>query len=96
MLRMQAYMAVIAMAGALTASALAQNDPPCRLGSYPFVYAGSWTFDAKAGAPFSATVIWSYDFKLADGNSIHAVQRTVQARDAAGRTRTETCRDSQH
>jgi hypothetical protein len=89
MLGMRICLAVVAIVGALTTNALAQNDPPCRLGFFPFAYAGGATLEAKAGTPFSATVKWTFDRRLADGNAIHAVERTVQARDSAGRTRIE-------
>lgn len=39
--------------------------------------------------PFSATVKSSFEQKLADGNAIHTVRVTRQARDSAGRTMTE-------
>jgi hypothetical protein len=40
-------------------------------------------------APFSGTVKRSFEQKLVDGNAIHTVQLTHQARDSAGRTMTE-------
>jgi hypothetical protein len=40
-------------------------------------------------APFSAIVKSSFEQKLADGNAIHTVTRSHQARDSAGRTMTE-------
>jgi hypothetical protein len=40
-------------------------------------------------APFSGTVKRSFEQKLVDGNAIHAVQLTHQARDSSGRTVTE-------
>jgi hypothetical protein len=70
-------------------SARAQNEPPCVPGSYPFVYAGAGTLAPKTGAPFSAKVKWTFDQRLSDGNVIHAVEWTRQARDSAGRARTE-------
>ena len=79
----------VAIAGALTTSAWAQKEPPCRLGSRPFnnvsgqLSAQTW---ARSGAPFSATVKWTFDQQLADGNAIHAIKLTRLARDSAGRT----------
>ena len=43
----------------------------------------------KANIPFSGVVKSSFEQKLADGNAIHKVTRTHQARDSAGRTMTE-------
>lgn len=40
-------------------------------------------------SPFSATVKSTFEQKLADGNVIHTVTRSHQARDSAGRTMTE-------
>jgi hypothetical protein len=40
-------------------------------------------------APFSAVVKSSFEQRLADGNAIHTVTRSHQARDSAGRTMTE-------
>jgi hypothetical protein len=82
----------VAIAGALTTSAWAQNEPPCRLGFRPFVGPSaelSATLPSRTGAPFSATVKWTLDLQLADGNAIHAIKWTRLARDSAGRTRFE-------
>jgi len=86
---MRGWFVAVAIAGALATSAWAQNEPPCRLGSFPFAYAGGASVLHKAGAPFSATVKWTFDHQLPDGNAIHAVEWTTQARDSAGRTRAE-------
>ena len=40
-------------------------------------------------APFSGVVKTTFEQKLGDGNAIHGVTRTHQARDSAGRTRVE-------
>jgi hypothetical protein len=69
--------------------AQAQDESTCIPGSYPYVYAGSGVLAPTPGAPFSANVKWTYDQQLADGNAIHTVEWTRQARDSAGRTRTE-------
>ena len=45
---------------------------------------------SRANAPYSATVKMTFDQKLPDGNSIHGVSISHQARDSAGRTRSET------
>lgn len=89
MLWVRGWIVAVSIAGALTTSAWAQNEPPCTLGSYPFAYAGGTSVLHKAGAPFSATVKWTFDHQLPDGNAIHAVDWTTQARDSAGRTRAE-------
>lgn len=67
----------------------AQDEPPCIPGSYPYAYAGLLTVAPTPGAPFSASVMWTFDQQLADGNAIHTVEWTRVARDSAGRTRTE-------
>jgi hypothetical protein len=41
-------------------------------------------------APFAATIKSTFEHKLADGNAIHSTIETHQARDAAGRTMTES------
>jgi hypothetical protein len=89
MLWVRGWIVAVSIAGALTTSAWAQNEPPCRLGSFPFAYAGGTSVPAKTSAPFSATVKWTFDRQLPDGNAIHAVEWTRQARDSAGRTRAE-------
>jgi hypothetical protein len=90
MLWVRGWLVAVAMAGALTMSASAQNGPPCTLGSFPFAYAATGaSIPVKTGTPFSATVRWTFDHQLADGNAIHAVEWTRQARDSAGKTRTE-------
>jgi hypothetical protein len=45
--------------------------------------------EGSKNAPFSGVVKSSFEQKLADGNTIHGVTRTHQARDASGRTMTE-------
>jgi hypothetical protein len=45
---------------------------------------------SRTNAPYSATVKTTFDQKLPDGNSIHGVSISHQARDSAGRTRSET------
>jgi len=44
--------------------------------------------EGSKNAPFSGIVKSSFEQKLADGNTIHGVTRTHQARDASGRTMT--------
>jgi hypothetical protein len=89
---LRGWFIAVAIAGALTTSARAQSEPPCRLGYRPFIGPSaelSATLPSRAGAPFSATVKWTFDLQLADGNAIHAVKWTRLARDSAGRTRFE-------
>lgn len=45
---------------------------------------------SRANIPFSGVVKLSIEQKLADGNAIHRVTQTRQARDSAGRTMNET------
>jgi hypothetical protein len=45
---------------------------------------------SRANAPYNATVKTTFDQKLPGGNSIHGVSISHQARDSAGRTRSET------
>lgn len=74
---------VVGVAGT---TALAQASNPCGV-----VGTGAMTHgDAyKANAPYSATVQTTHEQKLADGNAIHGSVTTHQARDSAGRTRSE-------
>jgi hypothetical protein len=45
--------------------------------------------ETQRNIPFSGTTKSSFEQKLADGNAIHTVRQTRQARDSAGRTMTE-------
>lgn len=63
--------------------------PACTPGSYPFAYASIGSIAMAAGAPFVASVEWTFEHKLADGNVIRASEWTTMARDSAGRTRYE-------
>jgi hypothetical protein len=65
----------------------AQVSTPCPvLGTNAMVYG----VESRSGAPYSATVKTTHDQKLSDGNAIHSVVETHQARDSAGRTWRET------
>jgi hypothetical protein len=90
---MRGWFVAVVIAGALTTSAWAQNEPPCRLGFRPFRNTSDELsaegVPSRTGAPFLATVKWTLDQQLADGNAIHAVKLTRLARDSAGRTRFE-------
>lgn len=97
MLWVRGCVIAVAGVGAMTTSAWAQSQPPCTFGSFPFVYAATGaSIPAKVGAPFSAIVSWTFDHQLPDGNAIHAVEWTTQARDSAGRTRTERAQGCTH
>jgi hypothetical protein len=45
---------------------------------------------SRNSPPFTATIKTTFEQTLAEGNAIHRVTRTHQARDSAGRTRQET------
>ena len=65
----------------------AQSATPCTLGLTNYF---SYSPSVKPGVAYSATVKASFEQKLADGNVTRAVIRTHQARDSAGRTRSES------
>jgi hypothetical protein len=67
-------------------AALAQAPNPCGVLGGGNVMAGN---AYKANVPYSATVQTTFERKLADGNAIHGSATTHQARDSAGRTRSE-------
>ena len=72
--------------GVAGTAALAQVPNPCGLVSVGArVYGSAY----KANVPYSATVLTTHELKLADGNAIHGSVTTHQARDSAGRTRSE-------
>jgi len=81
--------AVVAIGCAMVfgVSAGAQSGPcvtGAAMGGISYGIGGS-----QKSEPFSATVKLSFEQKLADGNAIHRVGVTRQARDSAGRTMTE-------
>jgi hypothetical protein len=65
----------------------AQSLTPCTLGLTNYFSYGP---SGKPGVAYSATLKATFEQKLADGNVIRAVIRTHQARDSAGRTRSES------
>lgn len=80
--------AVAAMALGITAEG--QSSDPCTLGVRPSIGFGMNSYRTGGSvAPFSGIVKSTFEQKLADGNSIHGVMRTRQARDSTGKTRTE-------
>jgi len=85
------WLVAVAIAVALAPSAQAQSEPPCRLGFRPFIngIAEINALRSSTDAPFSATVKWTFDQQLADGNAIHAAKSIRLARDSAGKTRLE-------
>jgi hypothetical protein len=83
--RLHRYAVVaIALAIGCVARANAQIEP-CVGGLISYGISNS-----KNSSPFTATIKTTFDQRLADGNAIHRVTRTHQARDSAGRTRQET------
>jgi hypothetical protein len=80
-------LAAIAFAMVVGAAAGAQTVPCVSGGLMGAITYGIQS--SKESAPFSGIVKTSFEQKLADGNAIHRVTRTRQARDSAGRTMTE-------
>jgi hypothetical protein len=86
--RLHSFMVTtIACAVVLGGSAVAQTVPCVSGGIVGAVSLGAG--QGMKNAPFSGTVETSFEQKLADGNAVHMVTRTRQARDSAGRTMTE-------
>ena len=85
------FAVVVLAAMALEMTAEGQSSAPCTLGVRNYVGFGMITSRGSGGTapPFSGTVKTTFEQKLPDGNSIHAVARTHQARDSMGKTRTE-------
>jgi hypothetical protein len=72
---------------ALTGSACAQSsEPACSVGINHFVGYGGMR---ENSLPFTATAKTTYEQSLPDGNEIRGYIYTHQARDSAGRTRSE-------
>jgi len=71
---------------ALVSGAPAQIAP-CTPGVTSYVGNGVIT---QVGAPYSATLVVTFDHRLGDGNLIHGVTRTLNARDSTGKARMET------
>jgi hypothetical protein len=76
----------IAISATMGATAGAQNSAPCGVVALGMM---AYTASVWRGGPYSATVKTTRDQTLADGNAIHMSATTHQARDAAGRTRSE-------
>jgi hypothetical protein len=77
----------IACAMVLGATAGAQSVPCVAGGGMAGVMIG--IAGPKDNVPFSGTMKTTFEQKLADGNAIHRVSHTHQARDSAGRTMME-------
>ena len=77
--------AVALALGAAGTVALAQAPNPCGVTGGSAMVGNFY----NANVPYSATVQTTFERKLADGNAIHGSAITHQARDSAGRTRTE-------
>jgi len=80
--------AALAVAVASGISARAQSDPCVTGGVMGFISYGIG--GSRDNIPFTGTVKTSFEQKLPDGNAIHRVYRTHEARDSAGRTMMET------
>jgi hypothetical protein len=73
--------------GVLGTAVLAQVPNQCAvMGVGAMMYGDAY----KPNAPYSATVQTTHEQKLADGNAIHGSVTTHQARDSAGRIRSES------
>jgi len=85
---MHRYLALVAIAAAsgLGTPLWAQGIAPCALGGGGSINYGVTT---RSNAPFTAVAKTAFEQKLADGNAIHTVTQTRQARDSAGRTMSE-------
>jgi len=83
-----AAVAVTAMALGMTAEG--QSSEPCTLGVHGYVGFGMNSYRTGGSTPpFSGVVKATFEQKLPNGNSIHGVTRTHQARDSMGKTRAE-------
>ncbi len=79
----------VAVAMTFGISASAQDDPCVSGGMISSIGMVYGVAGSKNPVPFSGTVKTSFEQKLADGNAIHTVRRSHQARDSSGRTMTE-------
>jgi hypothetical protein len=82
------YRLAVAAIAIASLAGMAQSNPPCTPGSFPYAYAGIG-IQNKTGAPYSATVKMTFEQRLADGNVLHGETLVKETRDSAGRTRRE-------
>jgi hypothetical protein len=80
------YVTIAGIVMAMGIAARAQSPAPCTLGITKYLGAASMLM---SGHPYSATIKETFEQKLGDGNSIHSVTRTKQARDSTGKTMSE-------
>jgi hypothetical protein len=79
--------AALAAVVILATAAKGQNTgAPCTVGLHSYFGFG---VSGQTGAPFTATIKTSFEQRLPDGNTIRGFTITHQARDSAGRTRSE-------
>jgi len=85
----QHHWKVVVIASAMVLGMPARTQTP--LCTVEMLAPSAWSpGGSRANAPYSATIKTTFDQKLPDGNSIHGVSISHQARDSAGRTRSET------
>ena len=87
--RVEVHNGLLLGAGILLLAAMpvrAQGNATCTGGNAFNVWYG---VNQKAGAPFSGTTKTTFEQTLADGNRIRSESTSFQARDSAGRVRTE-------
>ena len=89
--RISCRLMIAAVVMALGVTAEAQNSEPCTLGVHTAVGFGmiSYAAPGRTAPPFSGTLKATFEQMLPDGNSIHGVTLTHQARDSMGQTRAE-------
>jgi hypothetical protein len=78
--------AVLVIAGLPGAQLWAQRAAACTSGSIQLIGHG---LEPRRDVPFTAVVKMTFDQALADGNAIHTVSHSRQARDSNGRTMSE-------
>jgi hypothetical protein len=71
---------------------LAQGNATCTVGSGAY---NTYGVNGKVGTPFSGTTRTTFEQTLADGSRIYSETTSFQARDSAGRVRTEQVEDCQ-
>ena len=69
-----------------------QGNDTCTVGSNAY---NTYGVNGRVGAPFSGTTKSTFEQTLADGNRIHSESTDFQARDSAGRVRTEQVEECQ-
>jgi hypothetical protein len=82
-----ALAAVVILAVAAKAQ---ETGAPCTLGLRSY---SGFGVSSQTGAPYTATIKTSFEQRLPDGNTIRGFTITHQARDSAGRTRSEMPRE---